>query len=244
MTITPAGRSYYERCLRVLREVEGAQAVARGEAFDGPLNVTAPVTFGLARVVPHMHGLMAKHPGLRIDLFLEDRLIDLALEGVDIAVRVGQAPPDSTELVAHRLFSFRRVLVASAEYLKRKGEPKTPEGLVKHDCLTYPAGQATDLWTLASDEREARVRVNVGFRCNALHALRELAVSGSGIALLPDWLVAEEVKRRALRIVLPAWQTAPVSVNALHRTEHRGTLRVRAFVDHMRAAYEPQQTRK
>src|SRR5277367_4614665 len=83
MAVTPAGRPYYERCLRVLREVDEAQAVARGETVDGSLRVTAPVTFGLARVVPHMRGLMVKHPGLRIDLRLEDRLVDLALEGVD-----------------------------------------------------------------------------------------------------------------------------------------------------------------
>src|SRR5580693_6004566 len=86
MAITPAGRRYYERCLRVLREVDDAQAVGRGEGIEGPLQITAPVTFGLDRVAPHMHALMVKHPGLRIDLRLEDRLIDLALEGVDVAI--------------------------------------------------------------------------------------------------------------------------------------------------------------
>ena len=163
-------------------------------SFDGSLHVTAPVTFGLARVAPFMRALMVKHPGLRIDLRLEDRLVNLALEGVDVAIRVGGAPADTTEFVAHRLFSFHRVLVASPTYLKRRREPKTPEALVKHDALTYPVGNSPDGWTLTDGKREARVRVNDTFRSNALHAVCELAVDGAGIALLPDWLVADAVQ--------------------------------------------------
>ncbi len=89
MEITADGRRYYEACLRVLREVEEAQAAGRGTGREGPLQITAPVTFGLERVVQHVAGLMAKHPELRVDLRLEDRLLDLALEGVDVAIRVG-----------------------------------------------------------------------------------------------------------------------------------------------------------
>lgn len=236
MTVSPAGRSYYERCLRVLREVDDAQSVGRGSAVEGVLLVSAPVTFGLARVVPHVHALLTKHPRLRLDLRLEDRLIDLPLDGVDVAIRVGAAPPESTEVVAHRLASFRRVLVASPAYLKRRGEPKTPEALAKHDALTHAAG-AVDTWALLHGDREARVRVDVKFRSNALDALRKLALCGVGLALLPDWLVADDVARKALRVVLPDWRTEAVPVNALHRTAHRGAPRVRAFIEHLRAAY-------
>jgi DNA-binding transcriptional LysR family regulator len=224
-------------CLRILRDVDDAQGIGRGDAVDGLLQVSAPVTFGLARVVPHLSSFIAAHPGLRLDLRLEDRLIDLVLDGVDVAVRVGSPPPDSAELVAHRLMSFRRVMVASPGYLRRVGEPKTPEALVKYDALTYAGGTASDRWALRSAEREAHVQVNVTFRSNALHALRELAVNGAGVALLPDWLVADEVERRALRVLLSGWQTEPVPVNAIHRTEHRGSRRVRALIDHLRAAY-------
>lgn len=238
MAITPAGRRYYEGCLRVLREVDDAQVVGRGAAVDGLLQVTAPVSFGLARVVPHVHSLMKKHPGLRIDLRLEDRLLDLALEGFDVAIRVGPAPSESTDLVAQRLWSFRRILVASPAYLKRKGEPKTPEALAKHDALTYPAGNASDAWTITGEAREARVRLNVTFRSNALQALRELAVDGAGVALLPEWFVTDEIRRRALRVVLSAWGTEPVTVNAIHRTAHRGAPRVRALIEHLRSVYE------
>jgi DNA-binding transcriptional LysR family regulator len=237
MEVTAEGRRYYEGCLRVLREVEEAQATGRGTGPEGPLQITAPVTFGLERVVPHVAGLMTKNPGLRVDLRLEDRLLDLALEGVDVAIRVGSPPPPTADVVAHPLASFRRLLVASPAYLKRRGEPKTPEALVKHDALTYTAPGLADVWRLVAEAREASVRLNVVFRSNAPHAVRELARAGAGIGLLPEWLVAEETRNKALRVVLPEWRVAPVTVYALHRTEHRGTRAVRALVEHLRAAY-------
>ena len=237
MAVTPAGDRYYQSCLRVLREVDDAQSVGSDEAPEGFLQVSAPVTFGLARVVPHVHALMIKHPRFRIDLRLEDRLIDLALEGTDVAIRVGTRPPERTDLIAHLLFSYRRVVVASPDYLKRKGEPATPEALAKHDALTYPAGNPADSWDLVNGERAARLRPGVVFRSNALHAIRDLAVKGVGVALLPEWMVTNDLRRRALRVILPGWQSDLVPVNAIHRTKQRGAPRLRAFVDHLRQAY-------
>jgi DNA-binding transcriptional LysR family regulator len=237
MAVTPAGDRYYQSCLRVLREVDDAQSVGSDEAPEGFLQVSAPVTFGLARVVPHVHTLMLKHPRFRIDLRLEDRLIDLALEGTDVAIRVGTRPPERTDLIAHLLFTYRRVVVASPDYLKRRGEPATPEALAKHDALTYPAGNPADCWDLVNGARAARLRPDVVFRSNALHAIRDLAVKGVGVALLPEWMVMNDLRRRALRVILPGWQSEPVPVNAIHRTKQRGAPRLRAFVDHLRQAY-------
>jgi DNA-binding transcriptional LysR family regulator len=237
MSITPAGRRYYERCLRILREVEDAQALGRTGATEGLLSISAPVTFGLACVVPHLSSFMSAHPGLRVELRLEDRLIELALEDVDVAIRVGSVLPDSTDVIAHELMSFRRVLVAAPVYLKKHGEPRTPEALAKQDALAYPSGDALDSWILVHQEREVRVRVNAVFRSNAPSALRALAIDGIGIAMLPAWFVDEDLERRALRLVLPGWETEPVAVHALHRREHRGSARVRALVEHLRAAY-------
>jgi DNA-binding transcriptional LysR family regulator len=237
MTITAAGQRYYERCLRILRDVDEAQAVGRGGGLDGLLRVSAPVTFGLATVVPHMHALVAKHPSLRVDLRLDDRIIDLVLEGVDVAIRVGSVLPETTEIVAHRLFEFRRVLVAAPSYLKRRGVPRTPEALAKHDTLSHAVDGSGEVTSLTNGDRAVRVRVNVRFSSNAGHALRELAVAGAGVALLPAWFVAAEVDAGSLRVVLPGWQSEPVGVHALHRTMHRGEARVRAFIDHMRVAY-------
>ncbi len=238
MVVTDAGRVYYERCLRVLKEVDEARAAVRGSAYEGRLQVTAPVAFGISCVVPHVTTLMTEHAGLRIDLLLEDRLADLALDGVDVAIRVGRTPPDSAELVAHRLLTFRRVAVAAPEYLKRKGEAKTPEALAKFDAIAYPMGAIADFWSFSNAERTARVRIDPVFRCNAVEAVLELALKGRGVALLPEWRVTEDVKRKALRVLLPDWQGELVNVNAIHRTDQRGAPRVRMLIDYLKKAYE------
>lgn len=237
VVVTEEGRQYYESCLRILREVEKAQAISHRDEMSGRLIVSAPVSFGLARVVPYLRPLMSRHPGLRVDLRLEDVLINLALEGVDIALRVGAAPPDSTEVVSHRLSSFRRVIVASPRYLKARGAPKTPEALAKHEALTFLAGASSEMWTLISEEREASVQINAVFRSNSIQALRGLALEGAGMTVLPEWFVAEDLRRRALHRVLPGWRSHPVTVSALHRVELRGAARVRGLIDHLRAVY-------
>src|SRR6185312_11824811 len=108
----------------------------------------------------------------------------------------------------------------------------------KHDALARSSGREAASWLLRSQEREARVWLSVSFRSNALHAVRELAIGGAGVALLPAWFVADEVARGALRVLLPCWETPLVSVNALHRIERRGAPRVTAFIEHLRGALE------
>ena len=238
MSITPVGRSYYERCLRILREVDDAQGIGRTAATQGLLTDSAPFTFGLECIVPYASSFMTAHPGLRLDLRLEDRFVDLALEGIDVAVRVGSmAAPDRTDVVAHELLSYRRAIVAAPAYLRRCGEPKTPEALAKHNAVVW-LGDGVDTWTLRGREREARVRLNSVFRSNSPSALRALALDGAGIAMLPDWLVADDINRGTLRLVLPGWETQPIIARAMYRRKDRGAARIRAFVEHLRAAYE------
>ena len=234
MTLSPHGQRYYERCLRILREVEDAQTIDKSDELAGILKISAPVTFGLACVAPQMHALMKKHPGLVIELQLEDRFVDLATEGVDIAIRVGGEPPASTNLIAHKLVTYQRILVAAPRYLKKHGIPKRPESLAKHDTLMHLG--LTDSWTLQRGEHEARVRPNAVFRSNALHAIRELAIQGAGIALLPQWFVAAALSENALHVVLPGWNPGLVTANAIHRKEHRGALRVKTVIEHLRTA--------
>ena len=239
MAVTPQGRRYYERCVRILRDVEDAQMVGKSDEVEGLLKISAPVTFGLACVAPHMNALMRKHPGLLVELKLEDRLVDLSPEGFDVAIRVGSEPPPSTELIAHTLLTYERSLVASPGYLKKHGTPMSPEALAGHDALMHLMGP-TDTWILRRGERDARVRPTVVFRSNALHALRELAIDGAGMALLPGWFVAPAVSSGQLRVVLSSWRATPVSVNAIYRRDARGALRVKALIDHLRGSFAAQ----
>ncbi len=239
MTITDAGHRYYDHCQRILREVEDAQAVGRTGEVRGTLTVSAPVTFGGSRVAPYLPALLAEHPELRIDLRLEDRVVDLVGEAVDVAVRVGMKPPESGGVVAHKLTSYRRVLVAAPKYLARRGEPRTPDDLAKHEAVSQTRDSgARCTWTLRRDGDERTVQSEVRLRSNAVYALREAALQGVGLALLPEWMVADDVERGSLRQVLPRWELDGVGVNALHRVEVREAPRVRVFLEHLRDAYK------
>lgn len=240
MTVTSEGRRYYEHCLRVLREVADAQSMGRARGVEGILRVGAPVSFGLGALMPLLATLRAKHPELRVELQLEDRVLDTSLEGYDVLVRAGATLPITTGVVARKLLAFPFVVVAAKSYLRARGTPTTPEALVNHDALSCHVAPGPDLWELVDGEREARVVMTdaVVFRCAVLQAVRSLALAGQGIALLPDWFVRDDLGSGALRAVLPAWSTEPLEVNALYRTTHREMPRVRAFVEHMVDALE------
>jgi LysR family transcriptional regulator, transcriptional activator for dmlA len=235
MAVTPPGRRYYERCVRILRDVEDARKIDESDGVDGLLKISAPVTFGLACVAPQMSALMKKHSGLLVELHLEDRLVDLTPEGFDVAIRVGSDPPPSADLIAHKLMTYQRTLVAAPSYLKKHGSPRSPELLANHATLMHFMGP-TDTWTLRRGEDEVRVRPRVVFRSNALHALRELAIDGAGIALLPEWFVAPELASQHLRIILPSWRPLPVIANAIYRKDQRGAPRVKALIEHLRSS--------
>lgn len=237
LTVTPDGKNYYERCLRILREVSDAQAIGQRKGLAGALKVSAPVTFGLASIVPLLRQLAGKHPLLRLDVRLEDRVIDLVLEGVDVAIRVANAPPVSTEIVAHRLYRWNRILVASPAYLKRHGVPRSPAALARHDALSHTLDVIAETWHLVHGEQRERVGIQVRCSSNAGHVLRDLAIDGAGVAMLPAWFVANELESDQLRIVLPGWGSEPVEVHALYRAAHRNEQRVRVLIDHLRAAY-------
>lgn len=244
LTLTEEGRRYYEHCLRVRHEVEEAQnSVRRGTAITGLLTVTAAVTFGLARVSPHLPSFLSAHPSLRVDLRLEDRLADLATEGVEIAIRGGSTLPDSTSLIAHPLTTYQRVVVASPAYLQHRGTPKSPDDLARHDVLIHlGASGIADSWHFTKDGVESTAKVRGPLRTNAVYALRDGAMAGLGLALLPDWLVAADVAAGRLKILLREFASAPTVVSAVHRTELRGTARVRAFIDHLTREYQREAT--
>lgn len=235
LTVTDAGRRYHTHCLRVLRGVEDARAsVARDGAVSGLLTVTAPIAFGLARVAPCLAGLLARHPALRVDLRLEDRVVDLVGEGIDVAIRSGMPPPDSTSVVAQVVATYERVLVASPAYLERRGEPKTPDALASHQALVHlPGDGRPSSWSFRRGDREQVALVTAAFRTNAFLALHEAARSGLGIALLPAWLVEADLEAGRLAALLREWHTPRVSVSAIYRTELRGSPRIRAFLEQL-----------
>lgn len=233
MRVTDAGQRWYEHCVRVLRDIDDGRAAVRStKSARGTVVVSAPLTFGSELIVPRLRRLAEDHPQLVVDLRLEDQLVDLVGEGVDVAVRAGSPPPDSTTLIAHPLATMTRVLVASPRWLRKNGTPRSPRELARAECLVQvtPAGMVVR-WRLCRREREETIDVRARFRSNAPLALRELAVDGMGIAYLPDWLVTSELAEGRLRLVLPEWSSPLITAYAIHRAELRGSPRVKAFLE-------------
>ena len=196
----------------------------------GRLRVTAPVALARQQIVPRLPAFLRAHPEVRIELDLSDRLVPLAQEGYDLAIRHSPAPPDTH--VAWTLCATRSLLVASRAYLRRRGTPAEPADLAQHDCLHYlrpgelPAWQlapvaasaSASASTSASAAAAAEMAVTVAvaqkitvpvsgcFAANNSEALREAALAGLGIALLPDFSAQAALRAGKLVAVLPAWQ--------------------------------------
>jgi len=238
--VTDAGRQWYAHCVRILRELEEARAtLGSTRSVRGTIVVSASLTFGSVLIVPRLAGVAARYPHLVVDLRLDDRLVDLVAEGVDVAVRAGAPPPDSTAFVAHPLFAMHRILVAAPRLLRAHGVARDPSHLVRYPCLVQvtPAGTVVR-WLLRPTDRgtnddsiDETVDVHGPVRSNAPIALRDLAVDGAGIGYLPDWLVANDLACGRLRRVLPSWASPAIMAWAFHRAELRGAPRVRAFIE-------------
>ena len=238
LTVTDVGRHYYERCVRILRDVDDAQGSVRTKGtVRGPLRVSAPAAFGLQLISPNIPRLMERYPELRIDLRLEDRPVDLVGDAVNVVIRAGALTSDSGSLVAHAIHTYRRVAVASPAYVKKHGEPKDPSALPSHRALVFAPGLGRPgAWRFVRDGEVVRVQVFGVLMSNSLYALRDAAVRGAGIALLPRPIVESELATGSLRVVLSAWEEPPVPMFAVHRVELRGAARLRVFLECLREA--------
>jgi len=224
-----AGVPLVLRTTRSVRLTEAGQqlADATGGAFEaigtafagikdlaatprGRLRLTAPVALARQQVVPLLPAFLRAHPEVRLDLDLSDRLVPLAQEGYDLAIRHTHAPPETH--TAWALCATRSLLVASRAYLRRRGTPAEPADLAQHDCLHYlrpgdaPAWQLTPLAAGSDPAPKLTVPIGGPFAANNSEALREAALAGLGIALLPDFSAQAALRAGKLVPVLPGWQ--------------------------------------
>lgn len=216
----------------------------------GLLRVTAPVAFARQQLVPRLAEFLRAHPAVRIELDLSDRLSALAMEGFDLAIRHTAAPPDTH--VAWTLCATRSVLVASRAYLRRRGVPREPHDLALHDCLHYPRVKDTPAWHFeakASTSKTAKlagqrvtVPVSGPLAANNSEALRDAALSGLGIALMPDFSAQSALQSGKLVEVLAQWRPVGAFGEQLYAIRPYAThvpRAVAAFVEWLRSALAP-----
>ncbi len=232
VALTDTGRVYFERCVRLLDDLEEAeQSVGNLQASPrGRLRVTAPMSFGLIRIAPLLPELHDRYPDVELDVVFNDRFVDLLEEGIDVAIRIGAALEDSS-LIARKIASGDRLLCASPDYLRKNGTPRHPRDLAKHACLRYALHAAPGKWTF--DGPKGTVNVDVGGRLqiNNSVALGIAAAAGVGILLTPDFVVAEHLATGRLQPVLPRFKPSGYTVFAVSPPTRFATPKVRVFED-------------
>lgn len=242
--LTPAGRQLVEQTRDAFERIANSFAQVRDLAGHprGLVRVTAPVALGRQVLAPMLPAFLHAHPEVRIDLALEDRLSNLAHDGFDLAIRHTDAPPETH--VAWPLRATRTVLVAHADYLRRHGLPAHPSDLAAHACAVYLRGDAPARWLFEPvDRREGgRVQVEVqgALRANNSEVLREAALQGLAVALLPDFTVAEHLAAQRLVPLLQAWRplgTFGEGIYALRPWSAHVPRAVRCLVDHLRHCF-------
>jgi DNA-binding transcriptional LysR family regulator len=228
LAMTPAGEQFYSDITAILRAVREAENRISGiiEAPSGILRVSAPTSFGRLHVTPHLHSFLAAHPRVQLELDLSDEYVDLFAGHTDVAIRIVSELPASLE--AHRLVSNRRILCASLAYIDRYGSPDTIKSLVGHRLLAA-TGQLP--WRLASGQRRTVVDGRSYVRTNSSEVVRELAITGVGIALRSLWDIAPFLADGTLLRILPEWQgPSHVGVYAVHPKSPTIAPAVTAFI--------------
>ncbi|RQR60015.1 LysR family transcriptional regulator [Burkholderia sp. Bp9002] len=236
VTLSDAGAVYYAHAKRLLEALAEADALVsdRGSEPSGPLRVSVPVVYGARCIAPHVAAFLARYPKLDIDLQLTDERVDLVVGRIDVAIRLGAAAP-SADVVARPLGAFQRYVVASHAYLAAHGTPATPGELVDHACLRFHFGGDQQAWTFADAHGTTKIIVAGRLKSNHSEVLRDAALDGAGIALLPDWLVGADVRSGRLRRLFEPYDVTPDAarsvVTALYLPNQRGSKRVAAFID-------------
>ena len=218
--LTEAGQRLVDDTRAPFEQIAQSFAEVRdlADAPQGLLRVTAPVAFARQQLVPRLADFLREYPDVRLELELSDRLSSLATEGFDLAIRHTAAPPDTH--VAWTLCATRSVLVASRSYLRKRGTPASPQDLRHHSCLHYPRAQDTPAWTFERMTNGASERMTVpvsgALSANNSEALRDAAVEGLGLALLPDFSLPTSLRPSKLVEVLPDWKPVGAFADQLY----------------------------
>ncbi len=234
LTPSEAGLRFYERARAAIDEADEADLAARGAGagLTGTLRVAAPTTFARLHVVPLLPRFLDAHPGLEIDVVLDDRPIDLVTEGVDMSLRMGALA--DTAATARKVATSGRSVVAAPAYLERAGVPATPADLAGHQAIVH-SGLAT-AWSFARDGAPVSVTVGGRLRVSAAEGVRAAVLADMGLAVASDWMFAPELASGAVRRVLEAWTLPPIDLWAVFPAGRMASAKARAFADFVQAA--------
>lgn len=232
LTITDVGQRFLDSARRVLVDLDAAEKEAVGETAmpQGHLTITASVTFGRSALAPLVCGFLNQYPRVTASVVLLDRVVNLVEEGIDLAVRIGPLPDSS--LIAKRVGAVRRILVASPDYLARRGMPVSPADLKLHSVIAFTGLMPNREWRFASDRSPNSVALNPTLEINDATAAIAAAEMGHGITIALSYMVHEKIREGKLVVVLDDFTPSARPVHLVYPRTRLVASKVRAFVDY------------
>lgn len=209
-----------------LKSASGRQAVV-----SGTLRLTLPSSFAQRRIIPLLPGFLEKFPQVKLDIVLTDQVLDLVEEGLELGVRIGNLAPST--LMARPISVIDQVLVASPQYLENQGTPESPLDLSNHSCVLYSGGTRWTRWEFESETGRHAVEVSGPVRVNDPQAMFELVCAHQGIALVPDWVISDEIRSGRVRWLMQDFYPIPQPVNFVYPHTRFLSQRARSFIDYI-----------
>lgn len=236
LSLTEDGAGFYERAVRIVQDVDEAAAELseRRGTLTGPMRLSAPMTFGRMHVGPALYPFLAKNPGISLTLELDDRRVDAAADGFDAVIRHGVV--EDSRLVAWRLARSQRLLLASPAYLKRNGTPEQPAHLAEHRAIYYLNRGAAD-WSFMDAKGHDFVRPPAALRVNNGDVMKDAALAGLGLAMLPSFIVAKEVANGSLRVIDVGRKVPEEVIYVAHPEGRRASAKLRALVASLKESF-------
>ncbi|NQZ24136.1 MAG: LysR family transcriptional regulator [Colwellia sp.] len=240
LALTDAGRRYYQQSVTLLEQYAALVDNVTGEQTKprGLLRISAPVTFGEMQLSPLLPKFLALYPDLKIELVLTNSAIDMLEEGIDVRLRIGGV--DDSNMIARHLKTFPLVLCASPAYIQLHGLPKTPKQVGEHRCIIDSNFRIGKQWPIISPQgQSATIDVQSVIAANSPQAVREIAIAGGGIAMCPDFIVAEAINDERLVTILPGYTTLEFGLFAIYPHRKYVAKKVRCFIDFALAQFSP-----
>lgn len=231
LSLTDAGQEYYEAAVRLLDDLQDAEARIgkRQTAPSGLIRVTVAPVFGRLYVVPRLPVFFARYPDIVVECIVTDRVVNLVEEGIDLAIHNGDLK-DSTSVI-RKIAATPVITVASARYLEQHGEPATPSELNAHRCVIFAPQGGPRTWRFKGKFGDIDHRPRGNFRTNDAEQIRAAVLSDLGLAHTPGWLFAAELASGAVRLVLRDYAPTPLAISAVHPAGRRLAAKVRVFID-------------
>jgi DNA-binding transcriptional LysR family regulator len=239
LSLTESGAAYLERVKNILADIEETELAVSTLSSEprGTLKLTAPTSFGAFHLARAIGGYNQIYPQVQVEMFLTERLHDLAEDGLDLAIHVGHL--EDSSLIAKRLASARMVVCGSPAYFEKYGLPETPEDLVDHKCLIFTPRTPANEWSFQKDSKKFNVRVSGDIRSNIGDALRVAAMQDSGLIQLPTYMTGLDIKAGRLQAVLEDYEPPESPINALYLHRKHLSAKVRTFVDYLYEILQP-----